>query len=433
MVLSRKFSRTAKAPPAGTVRSPMRHRTKVGVAAGSAVALVCVGLALSLNAHAAPAPPATMLYGTLDTQAATAATEAAGGVKMAMMEFDWADYETAQGTFSASYMAGIQVQLKAYKAAGMKVTLGLGMAAPPQWVFKLANATYIDQNGNVSAEPDFVFSAAVRAAAVTYLNKIAANIPLTTFWAIRLNSGGDGEMLYPGGTGWWAFNPSALTGSGLPAGVGKNPDPSWKPGTAGLTQAQLAKWITWYVGGLDNVTGWQMTTLSGLGFTGYYQLLTPGSGTRPDVLTEAEAANLPADGTTNAGAVWQLYYADLPTTSNVMAYVSSVADQSGDNDTCLTSDDSLALTTPSMDSWSATRWITRIANQYGLTVGGENPGYNDPASLNTFYTNTSTSGEMAVSLAQARSCGFTVFYWAHDTDLWDGTMPFADYAAEISS
>src|SRR5580698_6536465 len=362
MVLSRKFSRTAKSPPTGTVRSPMRHRTKVAAAAGSAVALIGVGLALSLNTHAA-----------------TAATESAGGVKMAMMEFDWADYETSQGTFSASYMAGIQTQLKAYKAAGMKVTLGLGMAAPPQWVFKLANATYIDQNGNVSAEPDFVFSAAVRAAAVTYLNKIAANVPLSTFWAIRLNSGGDGEMLYPG------------------------------------------------------VTGWQMTTLSGLGFTGYYQLLTPGSGTRPDVLTEAEAANLPADGTTNAGAVWQLYYADLPTTSNVMAYVSSVADQSGANDTFVTSDDSLALTTPSMDSWSATRWITRIANQYGLTVGGENPGYNDPASLNTFYTNTSTTGEMAVSLAQARSCGFTVFYWAHDTDLWDGTLPFADYAAEISS
>jgi Beta-galactosidase len=416
------------------LRDTLRTRTSATLArlaAAAAAAAAALPLALAPAAHAATTP---MLYGTLDTQAATASAEAAAGVGMAMMEFDWADYEPAQGTFSASYLAGIQAQLKAYQAAGMKVTLGLGLAAPPSWVWNLANADYVDQNGTVGNEPDFVFSAAVRAAATTYLDTIAANIPLTDFWAIRLNSGGDGEMLYPGGTGWWAFTPSALTGAGLPGGVGKNPDPTWKPGTPGLTQAQLTAWITWYVRGLDNVTSWQMTTLTGLGFTGWFQTLTPGSGTRPDVLTAAEKNNLPADGTTNVGAVWQLYYAQLPAAykTRVMAYVSSVADNSGGNDTCQAGDDSLALTTPSMDSWSATRWITRIAHQYALPVGGENPGYNDPASLDTFYTNTTTAGEMAISLAQARSCGFTVFYWAHDTDLHDGTMPFADYAAAIA-
>jgi hypothetical protein len=415
------------------LRTTLRAITTSGLArlAGAAAA-AAIGIPLALAPAAAHAATTPMLYGTLDTQAATASAEAAAGVGMAMMEFDWADYEPAQGTFSASYLAGIQSQLKAYQAAGMKVTLGLGLAAPPAWVWTLADADYIDQNGDVAAEPDFVFSAAVRAAAVTYLDTIAANIPLSDFWAIRLNSGGDGEMLYPGGTGWWAFTPSALTGAGLPDGVGKNPDPTWKPGTPGLTQAQLTAWITWYVRGLDNVTNWQMTTLNGLGFTGWYQLLTPGSGTRPDVLTQAEAANLPADGTTNAGAVWQLYYANLTSKTHVMAYISSVADNSGANDTCQPGDDSLALTTPAMDSWSATRWIARIAHQYDLPVAGENPGYNDPASLNTFYTNTTSSGEMAISLAQARSCGFTVFYWAHDTDLHDGTLAFTDYAAAIT-
>ena len=140
-----------------------------------------------------------------------------------------------------------------------------------------------------------------------------------------------------------------------------------------------------------------MTTLGGLGFGGYYETLTPGSGTRPDQLTADENANLPDDGTTGVGAVWQLYYADLPSTTNVIAYISSVADNSGGNDLCTPADDTQPLTSPALDAWSATRWITRIASQYGLPVAGENPGLNLPASLDTFYTNTTSTGMMAAA------------------------------------
>jgi hypothetical protein len=73
-----------------------------------------------------------------------------------------------------------------------------------------------------------------------------------------------------------------------------------------------------------------MHILSGLGYAGYYQLVTPGSGTRPDVLSAEEQQNLP-DGTTGVGAVWSRYYALLPDKTNVVAYVSSVADTSGDD------------------------------------------------------------------------------------------------------
>ena len=86
-----------------------------------------------------------------------------------------------------------------------------------------------------------------------------------------------------------------------------------------------------------------------------------------------------------------------------------------------------------MDSWSATRWITRIAHQDGLLVGGENPGYGLPASLDSFYVNTTSTGMMAAALRQAQSCGFTVFYWAHDVHLWDGTIPFSLYASSIAA
>jgi len=85
--------------------------------------------------------------------------------------------------------------------------LGLGTQNAPSWVFSLADSTYTDQNGTVSGEADWVFSAAVRTAALAYFDKIAADFPLTDFWAIRLTSGGDPEMLYPAGGTYWAFNP----------------------------------------------------------------------------------------------------------------------------------------------------------------------------------------------------------------------------------
>jgi hypothetical protein len=115
--------------------------------------------------------------------------------------------------------------------------------------------------------------------------------------------------------------------------------------------------------------------------------------------------NLNDQSSTGVGAVWDRYYAMLPNKNKVIAYISLVADQSGGNDLCQASDTSVSLTSATMDSWSATRWITRIANQNGM---------------------------MATALAQARSCGFTVFYWAHDVHLWDGTIPFTTYASCIT-
>jgi hypothetical protein len=372
----------------------------------------------------------SLLFGTLDTQANTATTESQAGVSVAMLEFNWASFEPSPGVFSASYLATMRSRLQACQAAGMRVTLGLGMAAPPSWVFSLPNSTYTDQNGDVSVEANFVFSQAVRTVAATYLGQIAADIPLSDFWAIRLTSGGDGEMLYPPGGTYWAFGDSALTGAGLPPGIQPNPFPAWRPGQPGLTVAQIDQWVNWYIGGLVSVTNWQMQTLSELGFTGYYQTVTPGSGTRPGDLVQQEQQKLP-DGTTGVGAVWDRYYALLPDKTNVVAYISSVADQSGGNDSRQAADDQLALTSEEMDSWSATRWISRIAAVNGLLVAGENPGYGMPASLDSFYLDRSAAGMMATAIGQARSCGFQVFYWAHDVHLWDGAIPFWLYASMI--
>jgi F5/8 type C domain len=398
------------------------------------IAVLGLSLLGTANAEDMSVPQTgSILFGTLDTQPSTAATETASSdVSVAMFEFDWASFEPSPGVFSASYMATMQSYLQAYQAAGMKVTLGLGLEDPPSWVFSLPDATYVNQFGGQSNEANFVFSAAVRQAAAGYLDQIAADIPLSNFWAIRLTSGGDAEMLYPGGGAYWAFDNAALTGNGLAAGMTPNPDPNWTPGTPGLSQAQIDSWVNWYVGGLDNVTDWQMQTLSGLGFNGYYETVTPGSGTRPDGLARDELFNLSDDGTTGMGAVWDRYYAMLPDKTNVIAYISSVADDSGDNDDCQPGDASMPVTSPAMDSWSATRWISAIAHQNGLLVGGENPGYGRPAMFDFLYRDTSSGGMMADALSQAQSCGFLVFYWAHDVHLWDGTLPFSSYANSIA-
>jgi hypothetical protein len=420
---------------AATIRASfarwVRSHTRVAIATAAAFVLGIGALVAGLQAHASPSTPT--LFGTLDTQPATVGAEASSSdVSMAMFEYNWASFEPSPGVFNASYLATMKSELAAYQAAGMKVTLGLGLQNPPSWVLALSNGTYVNQTGAHSTEANFVYSAAVRQAAAGYLKQVAAYIPLTNFYAIRLTSGGDGEMLYPGGGTYWAFDNAALTGNGLAAGMTPNPDPKWTPGTTGLTQAQIGTWVNWYVGGLDNVTNWQMTTLAGLGFAGYYETVTPGSGTRPDGLTQTEQQNLSNDGTTGVGAVWNLYYAMLPTKTNIIAYISSVADNSGGNDNCQPADATTALTSTSMDSWSATRWISAIAHHNGLAVGGENPGYGIPASIDSFYTNTSSTGMMATALAQSQSCGFEVYYWAHDIHLHDGTLPFSLYANSIA-
>lgn len=375
-----------------------------------------------------------MTFGTLDTLPITAEAEADAGLHNAMFELHWADFEPEQGVFDPSYVAIMQSYLAAYQAAGMNVTLGLGLQNPPAWVFSLPDSSYVDQNGSISGEADFVYSQAVRQAADDYLRQVAADFPLTSFWAIRLTSGGDPEMLYPPGGTYWAFSNSALNGVGLPPGMTPNPDPEFRMGNQGLSPEQATQWISWYVGGLDNVTAWQMSTLSGLGFRGYYETVTPGSGARPYYVAAAEQSSLPADGgSIGVGAVWDLYYSQLPDKTKVIAYISTVADQSGGNDTCQPGDTAIPLTSPVMNSWSATRWITRIASQNHLLVGGENPGYGIPATLDSFYTDTTASGMMTAAIRQARACGFTVFYWAHDIRLWDGAIPFSDYASAISS
>jgi hypothetical protein len=62
----------------------------------------------------------------------------------------------------------------------------------------------------------------------------------------------------------------------------------------------------------------------------------------------------------------------LPDKTSVVAYISSVADESGGDDSCQARDDPTTLTSPEMDSWSATPWIrVTAANLLQVAGGGE--------------------------------------------------------------
>jgi hypothetical protein len=374
-----------------------------------------------------------VLYGTLGTRTDTAAAEAGAGVRMAMLEVYWDRFEPRQNVVNQAYAAEVKAAQRAYREAGLSVTLGLDMASPPSWVFGLADSRYINQYGRQASEPAFVFSNPVRKAGADFMARVAGVVPFGDFLAARITSGGNGEMLYPD-NGLWAFSGPALTGRNLPEGMTANPFPGWKPGRAGITGEQVDQWVDWYVGGLVNVTRWAMNTCDGLGFRGHFMPVTPGSGTRPGDLAASAARYLTGDDTTAVGAVWHRYYARLPNKSRVIAYVSSVADGSGNDDCALGADVSVPLSSPDMDGWSATRWITRIAHEYQLAgIAGENPGYGASPELDERYVDTSAGGMMATALRQAKASGFTAFYWAHDARLWDGTVPFAAYATLISS
>jgi hypothetical protein len=392
--------------------------------------LAALTATLLARAPAAMSPP---FFGTVVTEPAHARAEARVGIKVAMLEVSWARYEPGLGRFDAAYIAHMRRRLDIFRSAGMSVTLGLGLNSPPEWAFNFPNARFRDQYGRVSAEINLVFNEPLRRQVNLYFARLAENLGVSGIWAVRLTSGGDAEVLYPPGGSYWAFDANAQNGSGMPPSMDPNPYPDWKPGTPTLKIPEVQRWAEWYIKALDDVVDWQMRTWNRLGFRGYYQMLTPGSGTRPNGFDYDVAHYLP-DGVTGVGAVWERFYSLLPDRRRVMAYVTSMADLSARHrrdDLCQNSDDAVPLSSPAADSWSATRWISRVADQWGLPKAGENPGWNEPGALSKHYADASSHGMLAEAIRQLVSCNFHGMYWASDEQIWDNLVPLSRFAAAI--
>jgi hypothetical protein len=442
-----------------TSGAPRLHRRAwISIAAGGLVAVLALVVAVALTRSPGPrasAPPVTTgpktsaspppatssntpppfqapFVGTLRTHPDTAGQESAAGIKVAMLEVDWADWEPEPGQFNAAYESQVKSQLNTLEAAGMRVTLGLGLHFTPDWVDALPNSHLVDEAGHVSAEADFTFNSAIRDQAESYLQRIDTILGFENFWAVRITSGGRSELLYPSGGGYWAFGRNPQNGPQYPASLPKNPFPGWRPGDGGLSPTQLRSWYDWYVGALADTADWQMSALKSLGYTGYFQILTPGVGVLPASLERAIAQGLP-DGLLGQGAAWQEVYRLLPHKQGVMVYVTSMGDGSGGNLGCGPFDATVPLQDPAINGWSATRWLTRIATQYGLPIAGENPGYRASPEYQEQYLNPGPDGLMSVVFAQARSCHLQGVYWAHDDELWNDTIPATRLFAQTTA
>lgn len=381
-----------------------------------------------------PSPSAggSYLFGTLLTDASRSTGEYAAGVRVVELELGWDNYEPTEGVFNETYIAQMRQRLTAMRAAGMKVVLGAGLQYPPAWAYSYSNSRYVNQFGGTSRELNLTFNATLRARAARYLARIDADFDLNSFWAVRVGAGGSVETVYPahnaGGAAsnaYWGFDANAQASSPLPG---------WKPGQTTLngsavSTSQVRAWYDWYLGALVDGVDWQLATYRNLGFGGYLQVLMPGQGTRPLDYEKAIAGYLNGSGdgnrTMSRGAAWHRVIAKITDTTKVVAYVSSMADGSGWDDTCQGSDGSVAVTAPAIGLWSAARWISYLADRRGLAKNGENPGRND--------TNGYGTAMLARATAQMTACGFQGLMWAHDAPLYDPTsgISLADYSTVI--
>lgn len=363
-----------------------------------------------------PAPAGTLqpLFGTLLSDPDRSREEYRAGIRVVHLELSWAAYEPADGVFSSAYAADARRRLAGFRAAGMKVVLGLGLQYPPDWVFGYPDSRYVDQAGRTGREVNLTFNPVLRARADEYLHRVDRDLGLSNFWAVRVGAGGSIETLYPdpaGNGSFWAYDRNAQASS---------PYPGWRPGSRDhlgrpFSTRQVAEWYGWYLDALVDGVNWQIAGYRRLGFTGYVHVLMPGQGLRPRGRAAQIAGYLAPPGLANnvaaRGAAWDQVMARITDRTNVVAYVSSVADGSGADDGCAAADASVQLTSSAVDGWSAARWITYNARRSGLATMGENPGRGD--------ANGYGPAMLERAVAQMRRCGFQGLMWAHAGELYE--------------
>ena len=132
-----------------------------------------------------------LLVGTLGTEPATAGSEHHAGIDMGMMELNWAAYEPEEGEFDEDYERQMEDRYAQLHAAGLPVTLGLGLHYTPGWVTEIPNSHFVDEDGNISDVVNLVFNSAVRAKAAAFIARIDQGLGLDHFQAIRIASGGE--------------------------------------------------------------------------------------------------------------------------------------------------------------------------------------------------------------------------------------------------
>jgi hypothetical protein len=391
------------------------------------------------------------------------------GVRYAEVGLSWAAFEPVPGEFDEGYATFVRRHLDACDRAGIGVVLTLGLHEAPRWVTELPGGAYVDQHGDTGPEdvPDVVFSTAVRDAVADYLAELDRAVGLGRAAAIRVGTGVNGELGYPGteGTGrnpFWAFGAAAQRGEGLAEGAEVTPMPGWTPGSStwngeSVDTEQVRAWFRWYSRSVADAVLWVVRTLRAEGYEGDVHLPLAGRGALPTDLEAALAARLDGtadrDGSLEGGLFypdqlahiadglarteregWGTVYADSSSVDDATAVTARQLDPP--QDSCQPGDaDRDLLVEPGVEQWSSVRWTVANARRAGLDVVGENPGSPDTPRTGGNELTDSSAEQMEYAPRYAQECGMAVFFWAFEDDLFgdrDGAG-LDDYAQRITA
>jgi hypothetical protein len=334
-----------------------------------AVAAVIAGVLVSLPSAAdATATPAPATVGLLGPTSGQLDSMVGSKITVVSLSSGWAQVEPQANVYDTSALSQLSAQLTALRSAGFTVTLDLGLQYPPAWAFSLPGATrFVDQygdvwHGSVSEDvPNAVFDPSVRTAEANYIAHLAAALGPANLASVRVGGLLSGELRYPPNTDnghqdlLWDYDSTAQADA---------PVKGWKPGSG--TAAQIQSSLSYYFASLTGYETWLMKTVNHA-FPGVnQQVMLPGWGLRPGMVTAAVNAGL--RNTTNA-EVNGMISSGLDWANQVKAIRDA-----GVKGTVYTT----WLDAPAQDTTvqgeAPVDYLAGLATQYGLPIAGENAG-----------------------------------------------------------
>ena len=382
-----------------------------------------------IDAGPIDAGPAPLIFGTLIPNASRALTIADAGIRTVELVISWRDYEKTRGDFDPDYIAARNREIAAFRAAGITPTLSFSHHYTPTWVCALPGAYFVDQNAaTYCGRPyNLVFSQPVRDALIEAIEHIASDFGAANFGPVRVQTAGvAGEVSYPKGGTYWAYDANASGGTDGPSTIPPRPFPTWKPGNTSLSTADTRTWLTWYVSALADAVDFQVRTYQRLGFSGPFHPVQPGHGVRPIAYEAAIANHLASNTLLGQGVAWYQVFGHYQTRAVMTAYTSSLA-EGATSQPCLPTDAALPPTSPLVDAFDSGRFMAWVGAQYGVRGAGENPGC-----CGSSYG----TAMLPAAVNAARSCHFSHLYWAHEDNLFENGahgVSLQRLAAEIAA
>lgn len=319
---------------------------------------------------AVSATPSGRIWGIIGNDGTHLTEERNAGITTKLFELSWSSYETADNTYSSSYVANKQSELAAIRAAGFNVILSMGIQTAPTWIFSLSNSLYVNQYGENYTETqhghgraNIIWNPTIRTKAGEYMARVLSDFG-TDFYAIRVGGSRYGELGYPVNTWngkvntYWAYDVNAQASC---------PVPGWKPGQTS-PNGEAQKFADWYMNKLTEFQNWQIDQVRA-GYTGKIMVLYPSWGIRPTQLAAAIAKNLDgstsaeSNGETSRGFDWAR---NIPAITDPNVVITSTwlnPNPAWYNDAGT-----------DQRYWSPIKYLSYLANNRGLAKFGENTG-----------------------------------------------------------